>query len=112
MPKKKTASVVGTWHIDEMELWDEDYFNMEVQAYITINQGGAGDFQFGLVAGGLGGGFVRDGDTERFKFTWEGNDECDEASGSGWLRLKSADEVEGSITLHEGDRSAFAARRA
>jgi hypothetical protein len=23
---------VGTWHIYEMEMWDEDYFNMEVQA--------------------------------------------------------------------------------
>jgi len=30
MPKKKTASIVGTWHIYEMEQWDEDYFNMEV----------------------------------------------------------------------------------
>lgn len=75
---------------------------MEVQAYITLNQGGAGDFQFGLVAGGLDGEFVRGGDTERFEFTWEGNDECDEVSGSGWLRLKSADEVEGSIKLHGG----------
>lgn len=112
MPKKKTASVLGTWHIYEIEQWDEDYFNMEVQAYITINQSGAGDFQFGLIAGGLDGDFVRDGDTERLEFTWEGNDECDEASGSGWLRLKSADEVEGSIALHGGDRSTFAARRA
>jgi hypothetical protein len=112
MAKKKTAAVVGTWHIYEMEQWDEDYFNMEVQAYITVNQGGTGDFQFGLVSGGLDGEFVRDGDTERFEFTWEGNDECDEASGSGWLRLKSTDEVEGSIKLHYGDRSRFAARKA
>lgn len=26
----------GTWHIYEMEQWDESYFNMEVQAYIEI----------------------------------------------------------------------------
>jgi hypothetical protein len=49
---------------------------------------------------------------ERFDFTWEGNDECDEAFGSGWLILKSADELEGSIGFLGGDRSAFAARRA
>ena len=24
----------GTWHIYEMEMWDEDYFNMELQAYL------------------------------------------------------------------------------
>ena len=27
----------GTWHIYEMSMWDEDYFNMEVQAYIQID---------------------------------------------------------------------------
>jgi hypothetical protein len=111
MAKKKTASIVGTWHIYEMEQWDEDYFNMEVQAYLTVNQGGTGAFQFGLVAGGIDGEFTRKDAPERFDFTWEGNDECDEAFGSGWLILKSADELEGSIGSLGGDRSAFAARR-
>jgi hypothetical protein len=111
MAKKKTASIVGTWHIYEMEQWDEDYFNMEVQAYLTVNQGGTGAFQFGLVAGGIDGEFTRKDALERFDFTWEGNDECDEAFGSGWLILKSADELEGSIGFLGGDRSAFAARR-
>ena len=41
----------GVWHIKEMENWDEDYFNMEVQAYIEIDERGSGDFQFGLVTG-------------------------------------------------------------
>ncbi len=26
----------GLWHISEMEMWDEDYFNEEVQAYTRI----------------------------------------------------------------------------
>lgn len=39
---------VGTWHIYEMETWDEDYFNMEVQAYIEIDSRNLGHFQFGL----------------------------------------------------------------
>ncbi len=112
MPKKKTSSIVGTWHIYEMEQWKEDYFNMEVQAYITVTQGGTGDFQFGLVAGEIDGKFTRKDAPERFDFIWEGNDECDEAFGSGWLILKSADELEGSIGFLGGDRSAFAARRA
>ena len=29
MAKKRTSSIVGTWHIYEMEQWDEDYFNMK-----------------------------------------------------------------------------------
>jgi hypothetical protein len=34
----------GIWHIYEMGNWDEDYFNMEVQSYIEINERGTGDF--------------------------------------------------------------------
>ncbi|AKB61181.1 hypothetical protein MSMAP_1196 [Methanosarcina mazei SarPi] len=47
--KFKNMDFTGTWHIYEMELWDEDYFNMDVQAYITIEQDNMGHFQFGLV---------------------------------------------------------------
>jgi hypothetical protein len=41
-----------------MELWDEDYFNMEVQAYITIEPNNRGCFQFGLVSGEINGKIV------------------------------------------------------
>lgn len=41
----------GKWHIFEMEVWDEDYFNMDVQAYIEIKRDNLGTFQFGLVEG-------------------------------------------------------------
>lgn len=102
----------GTWHIEDMELWDEDYFNMEVQAYIKIRQDGIGEFQFGLVSGQIDGEVVGDGDEERFEFTWEGNDECDPASGNGWFRLESKNEIEGKIKIHFGDSSKFSAKRA
>lgn len=102
----------GTWHITDMELWDEGYLNMEEQAYITIDKNGTGKFQFGLVVGSLDGDIVKDDKTERFEFTWEGNDESDSASGSGWLRVQSADTLKGRIAFHEGDRSMLAAERA
>ena len=102
----------GTWHITEMELWDEDYLNMEVQAYITVDKRGTGEFQFGLVSGGIAGEVVKDDKTERFEFTWEGSDECDSASGSGWLEVQSADTLRGRIALHYGDRSMLTAKRA
>jgi hypothetical protein len=50
----------GIWHITEMENWDEDYFNMEVQAYIEIDERGSGDFQFGLVTGAIDGELTTD----------------------------------------------------
>jgi len=102
----------GTWHIYEMEMWDEDYFNMEVQAYITITSNGHGDFQFGLVSGEIDGEMVKEEGAERFEFTWEGNDECDPASGSGSFKMKENDTIEGKINFHMGDRSTFSARQA
>ena len=34
----------GIWHIYEIEMWDEGYCNMEVQAYIEIRKGDIGNF--------------------------------------------------------------------
>ena len=102
----------GTWHITEMEMWDEDYFNMEVQAYIEINQNKLGNFQFGLVSGYLDGEVVDYSGEERFEFTWEGQDENDPVLGSGWLRFSAEEHLEGRIKLHLGDSSAFQAKRA
>jgi hypothetical protein len=93
-------SLIGMWHINEMELWDEDYFNMEGQAYIEITSENMGEFQFGLVSGSLNGYLEDVNGIERFVFTWVGNDEMDEASGSGWLQLSSKDQVDGLIKFH------------
>ena len=101
----------GTWHIYEMGNWDEDYFNMEVQAYIEIDEKGAGDFQFGLVTGQIDGEVVKDKSGDKLEFTWSGGDENDEASGSGWLRLPDKNTLEGKIKFHGGDSSSFLAKR-
>jgi hypothetical protein len=101
----------GLWHITQMEMWDEDYFNMEVQAFIQIGRNGLGHFQFGLVSGNLNGEVVEAGNTDRFDFTWEGNDENDPASGSGWLQLSGPEKLKGRIKFHHGDSSEFVANR-
>jgi hypothetical protein len=101
----------GIWHIHEMETWNEDYFNMEVQAYIEINPNGLGNFQFGLVSGQIDGEVIKDGDVERFEFSFEGMDELDPVSGGGWVKLKDEDNMEGRIKFHLGDSSMFLAKR-
>lgn len=51
--------LAGIWHIYEMSMWDEKYFNMLVQAYIKVDEKGFGDFQFGLVVGDIDGVIVK-----------------------------------------------------
>lgn len=103
--------MAGRWHIYEMEQWDKDYLDMEVQAYINIKKDKTGSFQFGLVSGSINGKVIEYADGDKFEFTWEGNDECDLASGSGWCRLKGKDSLEGEFRFHEGDDSTFVATR-
>lgn len=110
--KVKSMDFIGIWHICEMQLWDKDYFNMEVQAYIKIEPTNRGRFQFGVVYGDIDGKIVDYADGKRFEFTWEGNDECNSASGSGWARIKEKDVLEGEFRFHRGDSSTFLARRA
>ena len=93
-------------------MWDEDYLNMEVQAYIQIESNQLGTFQFGLVSGQLDGEVSKINGQEIFTFSWEGNDESDPASGSGWCQLKDENTLEGRIQLHLGDSSGFRAVRA
>ena len=63
-------------------MWDEDYFNMETQAYIEIASENNSEFQFGLVTGSIDGYLEDNNGKEHFAFTWEGSAEMDEASGS------------------------------
>jgi len=102
----------GLRRIIEMEQWDQEYCNMEVQAFIRIGSNGIGEFQFALVSGELDGEVVKVGDAERFEFTREGQDELDPALGSGWLQLAGRDQLKGRIKIHMGDSSGLVAVRA
>jgi SRSO17 transposase len=110
--KESAVKYEGTWHITEMEAWDDPYLHMEGQAYIRIRRDGGGQFQFGLVSGEIDGEVVQTADGDRFEFTWDGNDECDPASGSGWLEMEGKNKLEGAIKIHHGDSSTLAAERA
>ena len=42
--KSANHPFICTWHIYEMDMWDEDYFNRSVQAYITVKSNNLGNF--------------------------------------------------------------------
>jgi hypothetical protein len=99
--------LIGTWRIVEMELWDRDFVDLVEPAYITFSNDGLGEFAFGAVWGGIDCRFTPQGG----QFTWLGNDEMDEASGSGAVELKDDGTLAGTIRFHLGDESDFVARR-
>jgi len=111
--KKQESPFTGLWHIVSMEMWDEDYLNEEVQAFIEFEANGTGNFQFGYVQGYMdwrpG---TRDGQ-QAVEWTWEGADGADGTplTGRGWAKLED-DDLHGMIVIHLGDESGFVAKRA
>ena len=105
---KPKSPLVGRWRITSMSLWDEDYLNEEVQAFIEFEAGRQGAFQFGYVHGVIDyRDVVRDG-KPAVEFSWEGNDEMDPAQGRGWAALEG-ERLQGMICFHLGDESEFEA---
>ena len=108
--KKTEKVVVGSWRITGMEVWDVDYFDMEVAAHVTIRNDLTGEFQFGLVQGDID---ARVGDVDgvaRVEFSCSGADKNDPMSGRGWMDV-TGDQAQGRIFIHQGDDSAFTAVR-
>ena len=111
MTKAGRGDFIGNWRITEMEVWDADYFDMEVPAYLTIRKDLTGEFQFGLVQAQLDGKIESASASSRLAFSWSGFDENDPVNGRGWFN-STGDQAEGRIFIHLGDESGFKAERA
>jgi len=44
-------SILGRWRITQMDMWDQDFVDAEVEGYVRLDDGGSGEFQFGYVHG-------------------------------------------------------------
>ena len=107
MAKRKPNHFVGRWRIAWMELWDQDFVDMEVPGHFNFRENGGGDFQFGRVCGEMD-CRVNCNFTE---FSWNGNDEMDDASGRGYAKI-DPEGIVGRIYFHDGDDSGFRAVKA
>ena len=91
-------------------MWDQDFIDMETEGYFSFETEELGCFQFGLVQGRIDYRIEKIGDIERLEFTWEGQDEDDEALGRGWAIIKN-NHIEGRFYFHLGDDSWFKAQK-
>lgn len=100
-------SLSGRWRIVETELWDSDALNLVAPAFIEFGEEGLGSFGLIAVQGEMDcREVVRDG-RQGVEFSWEGNDECDPASGRGWAVPEEDGSLRGRIFFHFGDDSGF-----
>lgn len=103
--------LVGRWRIQEMDLWDRDALDLVRPAFIEFGADKTGKFGFIAVESWMDCREATIDDCPGLEFTWDGNDECDRASGRGWAAVQADGSLEGHIYFHMGDDSAFRAQR-
>jgi hypothetical protein len=95
-------SVRGRWRVVETP----EYDMAGPGSFILFDEEG-GEFALYCLTGSIHGRCEGDA----VEFTWDGNDEMDEASGHGWAELQNDGSLEGEICLQHGDDIPFIARR-
>ena len=108
---KPESPFMGRWRIVSMSAWDKDYIDEEEEGFFEFDGKGGGEFHFGYVHGRMNCRLTTRDGGPAVEWTWDGNDEMDPAEGRGWAVVKG-DELHGMIFVHEGDDSAFVAKRA
>jgi hypothetical protein len=104
--KSVPNSLKGTWKIVWMEMWDQEFVDLDVPGHVTFDNRGRGHFQFGCVQGFFGWS-AKDTYVDS---CWEGSDEMDEAHGEIYAEIADG-ELRGTIELFNGDESEFRAVR-
>ena len=93
--------IAGRWRITEAELWDCDALDLVAPAFIEFAEdGSSGSFGFIAVQGEMDCREVERDGQPGVEFSWEGNDECDPASGRGWAALEEDGSLCGRIFFH------------
>ena len=89
-PSKGSKEFIGRWRIEEMDLWDRDALDL-VAPFIEFRSDMTGKFGFIAVEGWMDCREAALDDRPGLEFSWDGNDECDPASGRGWAVFSRTD---------------------
>ncbi len=103
--------LLGTWRITWMETWEQDDVDLMGPGHFRFDRDGTGELRFIAVVGFLDGRFGKRDGKPSIEFSWEGHDENDPASGRGWAVLEGENKIKGHLFMHQGDESAFTAKR-
>jgi hypothetical protein len=102
------TNISGKWRITEIDLWDQEAIDLLGAAFIEF-KGKGSQFRFIAVDGWMDCRHGQRNGRPSVDFTWDGNDECDPASGRGRASLQKDGSLTGHIYFHRGDASGFTA---
>ncbi len=108
--RKTDPAFSGTWRITEMEVWNQDAFDLLGPAHFSFEDDALGNFRFIAVEGDMDCRFSKKDNKPLVEFSWNGGDENEPTCGRGWA-IVDGDTLTGRIFIHRGDDSAFKAER-
>lgn len=103
--------LTGRWRIVEMDDFDSEALDLLGPAYIEFDANSQGGFQFIAVEGWMDVRVTEHRGAAAVEFSWDGNDECDAASGRGWAAVADDGSLTGHIYFHLGIDAGFSAVR-
>jgi hypothetical protein len=107
---KVPSIFVGSWRIVEMGVWDQDFIDLVQPGMFLIERDLLGSFCFGAVEAEIDWQEEGEGEGAKMEFAFDGFDEGDPVSGTGWARVKGR-QMEGELLFSEGDSSSFRAKK-
>src|SRR4051794_17990672 len=82
---------VRRWSIVEMQMWDQEFVDLEGPGHVTFTKGGNGSFHFGAVKCQIDSRLEDSADAQRIAFTFAGYDEMDPTFGRRWAVLRNGE---------------------
>jgi hypothetical protein len=96
-----SAALVGKWQIVESATWPRAHLDLCGPAFLLIDADGTGEMAFGALTASVNSGV---------DFDWNGADEGDQVTGTGWADLRDDGWLEGEIAYDNGDDTTFIAK--
>lgn len=103
---------VGRWRITWTEIWDSDALDLVSPAYIQFGDDGLGGFGMIALRGWLDCRYGQRDGRPSVEFSWQGEDEGDDACGRGWAVQEPDGSLRGRLFIHCADDSEFRAAQA
>ncbi|MFC0206541.1 hypothetical protein [Novosphingobium soli] len=101
-----SATLIGKWRIVASGAWPRDHLDLCGPAFLRIDADGTGEMAFGALCASVDGGFTPSG----VDFDWNGADEGDQVTETGWADLRDDGWLEGEIAYDNGDDTSFIAK--
>src|SRR5215207_10811893 len=104
----KSNPFFGRWRIVEMEIWPQDFVDLEGPGHITFEKRQFGSFHFGAVRANIDSRIAKSPEGVRIEFSFDGDNDVDPTCGRGWAMI-IGEELRGRLFFHMGDESSFRA---